>query len=116
MLEVNPITREIVWQYTADDSGDPVWTFFTSFVGNVQRLPNGNTLINEGMNGRIFQVTPEGEIVWEYVNPYTGSVVNPYPGHTTVPGRTLRDPTVYRAQAVPFEWLPEGAVSGGVRD
>ena len=114
VLEVNPVTREIVWQYTADDSGDPVWTFFTSFVGNVQRLPNGATLINEGMNGRIFQVAPDGEIVWEYVNPFPGRVDNPYPGHVTVPGRTLRDPTVYRAQAVPFDWLPEGALSVNV--
>ena len=90
MLEVNPITREIVWQYAAANSGDPVWTFFTWFVGNVQRLPNGATLINEGMNGRIFQVTPSGEIVWEYINPYIGSVVNPYPNHVAVPGGRCR--------------------------
>jgi hypothetical protein len=35
-----------------------------------QRLPNGNTLINEGSFGRFFEVSLEGEIVWEYVNPY----------------------------------------------
>ena len=68
------------------------------------------------MNGRIFQVTPEGEIVWEYVNPYTGRVVNPYPNHVPVPGRTMRDPTTYRAQAVPFDWIPEGASSEPVRN
>jgi hypothetical protein len=37
-----------------------------------QRLPNGNTLINEGWFGRFFEVTPEGAVVWEYVNPYFG--------------------------------------------
>ena len=37
-----------------------------------QRLPNGNTLINEGWFGRFFEVTPEGSVVWEYVNPYFG--------------------------------------------
>ena len=35
-------------------------------------MPNGNTLINEGMFGRFFEVTVEGEVVWEYVNPYFG--------------------------------------------
>ena len=34
------------------------------------RLPNGNTLSAEGFFGRMFQVTPEGEAVWEYTNPY----------------------------------------------
>ena len=36
----------------------------------MQRLPEGNTLICEGLRGRIFQVTSSGEVVWEYVNPY----------------------------------------------
>jgi hypothetical protein len=34
-----------------------------------QRLPNGNTLITEETGGRIFEVTPDREIVWEFVNP-----------------------------------------------
>ena len=33
-------------------------------------MSNGNTLITEGNFGRIFQVTPEGKVVWEYINPY----------------------------------------------
>ena len=98
ILEIDPVTREIVWQYTAEDSGYPVWTFFTSFVGSVQRLPNGNTLVNEGMNGRIFQITRDGEIVWEYINPW--------PGHYVVDGKQVTNPMVYRAQAVPDKWLP----------
>jgi hypothetical protein len=35
-------------------------------------LTNGNTLITEGNYGRIFEVTPERQVVWEYVNPYFG--------------------------------------------
>ena len=69
MLEIDPVTQHIVWQYTAEDSGQPPWTFFSSFVSNAQRLPNGNTLIT-GMHGRIFQVTPSGQVVWEYLTPY----------------------------------------------
>jgi hypothetical protein len=50
----------------------PVSNFFTPRMGNAQRLPNGNTLINEASFGRFFEVTAEGETVWEYVNPYFG--------------------------------------------
>lgn len=98
VLEINPVTRQIVWDYTAVRSGLPAWTFFSSFVSSTQRLSNGNTLIDEGMNGRIFQVTPGGEIVWEYVSPYRGTQ-----SFGAVPVRSM---LVYRAQAVPVEWLP----------
>jgi hypothetical protein len=37
-----------------------------------ERLANGNTLITESEGGRLFEVTPEGEIVWEYLNPVRG--------------------------------------------
>ncbi|MFF3574437.1 arylsulfotransferase family protein [Nocardia jiangxiensis] len=113
VLEIDPVTEQIVWQYTAEDSGLPSWTFFSSFVGNAQRLPNGNTLITEGMQGRIFQVTPEGRVVWEYVSPYEGLGVGGEPevGEPRVPGvdRLTSTPMVYRAQAVPFDWVPLGA-------
>jgi len=47
-------------------------SFYSDRISNAQRLPNGNTLINEGRFGRFFEVTPAGEVVWEYVNPYFG--------------------------------------------
>ncbi|MFB7873874.1 aryl-sulfate sulfotransferase [Nocardia sp. NPDC056064] len=110
VLEIDPVTREIVWQYTAEDSGRPSWTFFSSFVSNAQRLPNGNTLITEGMHGRIFQVTPAGEVVWEYHSPYVGYGVGGEPEvrEPRVPGvdRLTLTPLVYRAYAVPFAWVP----------
>ena len=37
--------------------------------GAAQRLPNGNTLITESERGRVFEVTPQKEIVWEFWNP-----------------------------------------------
>ncbi|GGK44744.1 aryl-sulfate sulfotransferase [Nocardia camponoti] len=111
VLEIDPSTRQIVWQYTAEDSGLPSWTFFSSFVSNAQRLPNGNTLITEGMQGRLFQVTPAGEVVWEYHSPYTGYGVagEPEVSKVRVPGvdRLTSTTLVYRAQAVPFEWVPQ---------
>jgi hypothetical protein len=42
-------------------------------MGSAQRLPNGNTLITEASFGRFFEVTKEGEIVWDYVNPFFGT-------------------------------------------
>jgi hypothetical protein len=101
ILEINPVTKQIVWQYTGADSGGPPWTFYSAFISSVQRLPNGNTLIDEGMTGRFFQVTPNGEIVWEYVSPYFASA--PLFG-----ARSLTSNFVYRIQGVPYEWLPDG--------
>ena len=51
--------------------------FFSPRISNAQRLPNGNTLINDGWFGRFFEVTPEGAVVWEYVNPYFGGSPRP---------------------------------------
>jgi uncharacterized protein (UPF0248 family) len=68
VIEINPVTNEIVWKY----QDKPAWNFFSPRMGNAQRLPNGNTLITESAFGRFFEVTKDGEIVWEYVNPYFG--------------------------------------------
>jgi hypothetical protein len=66
VVEVDPAKDEIVWRYTA-----PVILSFYSFMASgVSRLPDGNTLITECATGRIFEVTPEGETVWEYVSPF----------------------------------------------
>jgi hypothetical protein len=68
IIEVDPATNEIRWTY----QDRPVSNFFSPRMGNAQRLPNGNTLINEASFGRFFEVSRDGEIVWEYVNPYFG--------------------------------------------
>jgi len=66
VIEFNPQTMEIVWEY----KGDADNPFFSLASGAIQRLPNGNTLITESDRGRVFEVTPEGQIVWEYINPH----------------------------------------------
>jgi len=56
----------------------PVWTysngtsFFSNHLGGNQRLPNGNTFITEATRGRLLEVTPSGQIVWEY--PHTREI------------------------------------------
>lgn len=71
VLEVNPSTEEIEWEYRAENPVD----FYSSCQGGAQRLPNGNTLICESTRGRFFEVTPIGEIVWEYVVPFYAKYV-----------------------------------------
>ena len=101
VLEIDPIKKEIVWQYTGASSGRANYTFYSSYISSARRLPNGNTLIDEGMNGRFIQVTPKGEIVWEYISPY---FTQP---RTDDPQQVISN-TVYRAQPVPYEWTPVG--------
>ena len=77
VIEVDTSNNEIVWEYR----DNPPFNFFSAYISSARRLPNGNTLITEGQPGRIFQVTPAGEVVWEYINPHfapneQGYVVN----------------------------------------
>jgi hypothetical protein len=49
------------------DGGDEVWRYetelYTSNLGGVERLPNGNTLVTISNDGTIAEVTPSGEVV-----------------------------------------------------
>ena len=61
------------WTYVAT----PVESFFSLFISGVERQINGNTLICEGLSGHFFEVEPDGDIVWDYVNPVvSGTPVN----------------------------------------
>jgi hypothetical protein len=65
VIEINPATGSIVWEYRANIPEN----FYSKWRGSNQRLLNGNTLICESENGRVFEVTRDGEIVWEFFNP-----------------------------------------------
>lgn len=97
VIEFNPQTLEIVWQYTPKEAGlAPLvedHKFYSVLVSSVQRLPNGNTLITEGTDGRLFEVTPEHELVWEYISPY----IHKERGHNLV----------YRGYRLPYDWVPQ---------
>ena len=66
VIEVDPGTNEIAWEY----KGEPPISFYSYHISGAERQPNGNTLICEGAPGRIFEVTPGKEIVWEYLNSF----------------------------------------------
>ena len=65
VIEFDPATQEIEWHYHAEQPID----FYSQMCGAARRLPNGNTLITESDNGRAFEVTDDGAVVWEFVNP-----------------------------------------------
>ncbi|MDL2307795.1 arylsulfotransferase family protein [Desulfovibrio sp. OttesenSCG-928-C06] len=94
VLEINPATLEVVWAFN-----DPRLNFdgntealsikgllFSQYCSSADRLPNGNTLITEFQFGRILEVTVEGEIVWEFINP---------------------GGKVFRAHRYPYSWCPQ---------
>ena len=68
VIEIELASKQIVWTYQEQRE----YEFFSPRISNAQRLLNGNTLVCEGDFGRLFEVTTEGELVWEYVNPYFG--------------------------------------------
>ena len=107
-----------VGRYVVPDAGpmgpeEPTWTyvapnrtqFFSPRISGAHRLVNGHTAITAGRPGRFFEVTPEGQIVWEYWNPYAGTLPgnqaandDPYsvfratkiaPNHPALAGRAL---------------------------
>ncbi len=101
VIEFNPITKEIVWEYQNKKTNKidlafifnwkiKHWGedhhFFSPYVSSAQRLLNGNTLITEGFSRRVFEVTPEKEIVWDYY-------------------KYLDSGIFYRAYRVPHEWV-----------
>lgn len=98
ILQFSPVTLEITWQYTPAEAGHSFLDaskFYSSFISSAQRLPNGNTLVTEGADGRLFEITPDHKIVWEYINPYY---------HNFFGG--FRSNMVYRAYRVPYDWIP----------
>ena len=66
VLELDPFTQVIAWRY-GEREGE---SLFTESNGQVERLGNGDTLIVESDAGRAIEVTPGGQTVWEYVNPF----------------------------------------------
>jgi hypothetical protein len=104
VIEVDPGTSKIVWQFQTN----PPFAFFSPNVSSAERLPNGNSLVCEGLSGRIFEITLRGDIVWEWHNPSGNTIrgtqttfmlwrAHRYgPDHPALRGREL-DPQRYGA-------------------
>lgn len=62
LIELDPVTKAIEWTYASSD-------FYSGFRGSSQRLPNGNTFVCQADTGRLFEIDPAGNVVWEFWNP-----------------------------------------------
>jgi len=95
-------SNQVVWMYASKDPA----SFWSRHISGLSRLPNGNTLATAATWGQIFEVTPEGEVVWEYKIPTTstkgavkvladGDIAQAFlayrygPDHPALRGRTL---------------------------
>jgi outer membrane protein assembly factor BamB len=97
LVELDPLSGEIVWQYAHEPhTFKPMSRFFSSSWGSVQRLPNGNTFSLDCHKGRLFEVTPWGEIVWEYVSPFAWGR-----------GTRVVEAGIYRAYRYGYDQVPQ---------
>jgi Arylsulfotransferase (ASST)/Family of unknown function (DUF5719) len=79
------ISNQIVWTFSSKSNQG----FFSPIGSSCQRLPNGNALICAMTSGQMFEVTTDGELVWDYVNPVTSrgvldAVSDSYPSMNAV--------------------------------
>ncbi len=81
VVEIDPRTNKVVWQFEAGQNVIDKVKLFSPIVGGAQRLMNGNTLITDGVRGHIFEVTPDGKIVWDIINPYTTKQTGAFPNN-----------------------------------
>jgi hypothetical protein len=91
LIELDPATKAIVWQYRPKKT-----RFFSKTRGSVQPLEGGNILVAESDRGRLFEITREGEVVWEYWTPES----------TKDDGEVMRQ-TVYRAYRWGEDTVPD---------
>jgi hypothetical protein len=84
------------WKYIAHDT----ISFYGSFISGAHRMKNGNTFITEGPKGRLFEVSPEGNILWEYHIPYRGEIRKPNGDPTNVMNMTF---SAFRSTFIPAD-------------
>ena len=82
-LAIDPVaqTAEVVWEWRDDHLYCPV-------MGDANRLPNGDTLVTDPFRGRVIEVNPAGEKVWEML------MKHPLPGHYH---------SFYKSERIPYE-------------
>jgi hypothetical protein len=95
ILRMSPATGEVVWKYQAE----PPESFFSLRRGGAQALAGGNVLVANTDSGQAFEVTPDGDVVWEFLSDYVD-----------VEGTERKRAAVYRMERVSrdtvADWLP----------
>lgn len=98
VLEIDPITLKVVWEFKGKDFENTQsmdlnsnTQFYSQLTSSAQRLPNGNTMICEGCGMRFLEVTKDKEVVWEYVSPHRDKGID----------------FTYRAYRYPYSYVPQ---------
>ena len=60
---VDPVEGKVTWEYGSE-------FFFSTVGGTAQPLPGENILITSSNGGRVFEIRPDGRIVWEWAPPF----------------------------------------------
>ncbi len=81
VVEINPKTNKVEWQFEGGKGVIDKVRFYAPIVSGAQRLQNGNTLITDGPKGHIFEVTENGEVVWDFISPYTTIQTGSFPNN-----------------------------------
>lgn len=81
VVEIDPKENKIIWQFDGGKGVIDKIKFFAPIVGGAQRLPNGNTLVTDGVRGHIFEVTYDGKLVWDFINPYQTEMTGLFPNN-----------------------------------
>ena len=97
ILEIDPITLRVVWEFKGKDMDTALpmgllsdTIFYSQLTSSAQRLPNGNTMICEGCGMRFLEVTADKEVVWEYISPFGKGI-----------------DFTYRAYRYPYSYVPQ---------
>lgn len=97
ILEINPITLNINWKVDPRDFGYSIplngYKFYSPYGGNLERLPNGNTLVTLTTEGMVIEITRDKEIVWQWVSPYRRDTEN-----------MLNNNLIYRVYRYPYSY------------
>jgi len=87
------------WSYVAT----PPSSLFSPIISGADRLSDGGTFITEGVNGRMIEISPAGDRVWEYVNPI--GVAGPLAqGTPPVVNGITRENAVFKARKYPPDY------------
>lgn len=68
------MSNQITWMYYSMANQG----MFSHLDSSIQRLPNGNTLICDSTEGHVFEVTSNGVVAWEYINPVSADGILAY--------------------------------------
>lgn len=66
VVRFDPVQKKVTWLY----AGQPGKNIDSASGASLEELPNGNILVTEAMGGRVFELTADRKVVWDWVSPY----------------------------------------------